>query len=72
MFLKVIRKPAKVVSVYECDRYTLQPNEQSNTEDVTLENDTTGNSITLTLGRNEGISLYAMNADGKTIDTYYI
>lgn len=71
MFIKVIRKPLKHMAVYECNRYYLKPNEESGTEDVTLESND-GNSITLMLGRNEGINLYIMNEDGRTIDTFYI
>lgn len=70
MFLKVISKTSKALNVYQCDRFLLKPNDESNTEDVTMESN--NGSLTLMLGRKEGIVLYVMNDAGQTIDTFYI
>ena len=76
MFISIIRIPEDAesqhcTSMYECDRYILQPVKDSCTEFVITIECPLG-VVTAVYDTNEtGLGIYVMNKDGRTVDTIF-
>lgn len=71
MFIKV--KHTARESLYECDRYHINPTENDDVFIITMEKDSPGNgAISLEIHKTQlDTAIYIMNQEGKTIDTVF-